>query len=263
MGNILFKTDAGNFSYDNPSRPFQITEQTNIPPDYDDALLTVAYTSFDRPKTISKSGNTATFLYNHTGERTKMTVTSTNPYTLTYLGNYEHETCSGTTTERLYLGGTPYNAPTVAIRTNNGSWQLHYIHRDNLGSIVAITNSATTNTAVETNSYDPWGRLRNTLSLTPYAHNQQPSLLRLYDPVIGRLLSPAVKIFPPTALIYEGHNFVTGKDMFNNQPISDYRRVLAPVNAVIVLTPFYYPQMQPISVTWSLTPKEFSQGSKY
>ena len=40
MGNITFKTDAGNFAYGNPNRPFQITEQTNMPADYDEDLLT-------------------------------------------------------------------------------------------------------------------------------------------------------------------------------------------------------------------------------
>jgi len=101
----------------------------------------------------------------------------------------------------------------VAIRSNSGAWVLHYIHRDYLGSIVAVTNTNTTNTAVETNSYDAWGRLRNPANLQPYAHNatQQFALLlkrgytghehlpefgliymnaRLYDPVIGRFLSP-------------------------------------------------------------------------
>ena len=45
MGNITFKTDAGNFAYGNPNRPFQITEQTNMPIGYDEDLLTATYTS--------------------------------------------------------------------------------------------------------------------------------------------------------------------------------------------------------------------------
>ena len=127
------------------------------------------------------------------GVRTKMAVTG------------------GATTERLYLGGTPYNAPAVAIRTNGGAWAMHYIHRDHLGSLVAITNAATATAPAESNSYDAWGRLRNASTLQPFAHNAQPTLLlrrgytshehlpefglinmnaRLYDPVIGRMLSP-------------------------------------------------------------------------
>ena len=164
----------------------------------------------DRPATITKPDVMATFTYNHAGERTKMSVSGTEAYTRTYLGgSYEREVSGSTTTERLYLGGTAYSAPAVAIRTNNGAWAIHYIHRDYLGSIVAITNSSTT--PVETRSYDAWGRLRNPANLQPYAHNEQPALLlrrgytghehltefglinmnaRLYDPVIGRFLSP-------------------------------------------------------------------------
>ena len=66
-------------------------------------------------------------------------------------------------------------------------------------------------TSVATYSYDAWGRMRDPQSLTPYASTSQPTLLlgrgycghehlsnfglinmnaRLYDPVLGRFLSP-------------------------------------------------------------------------
>jgi len=210
LGNITFKTDAGTLEYNISNR---ISNHTNFPSTFDPDMLTLTYNIDERPKTINKSGKTATFSYNHTGERTKMTVTGgSNPYTRIYLGgNYEREVSGNTTTERLYLGGTPYTAPAVAIRTGNGAWQLHYIHRDYLGSIVAITNSSTTTTPVETSSYDAWGRLRIPSTLQSFAYNAQPTLLlrrgytghehlpefglinmnaRLYDPVVGRFMSP-------------------------------------------------------------------------
>ena len=158
MGNITFKTDAGNLAYGNSARPYQITEQTNFPSTTDTDTRTITYTSAERPATITKSGKTATFSYNHAGVRTKMEVKTgtTVNYTRIYLGgNYERETEGATTTERLYLGGTPYDAPAVAIRTNNGSWAINYIHRDYLGSIVAVSNAS--GTVVESNSYDAWG----------------------------------------------------------------------------------------------------------
>ena len=154
-------------------------------------------------------------VYPEPAERSKMTVSgSTANYTRVYIGgNYEHEKNGNTTTERLYLGGTPYSAPSVAIRTNSGAWQLHYIHRDHIGSIVAVSDAngnASGNTG-ETRSYDAWGRLRDPSTLQPFAYNAQPTLLlrrgytgherlpefglinmnaRLYDPVTGRFLSP-------------------------------------------------------------------------
>jgi len=208
MGNITYKTDAGTLEYTDSSHPFQITGQTNFPPTFDTDPRTATFTSFERPATLAKSGYSATFLYNHAGERTKMTVTGIANYTRIYLGgNYEHEHSpaggagGGSTTERLYLGGTAYDAPAVAIRTNGGStWDVYYIHRDYLGSIVALTNSSGT-TVAQSNSYDAWGN-RTLVSgtqiiqrgYTGHEHLPEFGLInmnaRQYDPVIGRFLSP-------------------------------------------------------------------------
>jgi RHS repeat-associated protein len=128
-----------------------------------------------------------------------------------YLGGcYEKDVpASGSTTERLYIGGNAYSAPAVYIRTGSGAWTLHYIHRDHLGSITAITNSS--GSRIAEYSFDPWGRQRNPVNQQAYAPDAAPSLLlgrgytghehlpmfglvnmnaRLYDPVLGRFLSP-------------------------------------------------------------------------
>ena len=209
LGNITAKTGAGNLKYDNTTRPYQVTEQRNLPATLDTDQLNVTYTSGERPATISKSGHTATFSYNHAGERTKMAVSgATANYTRTYLGgNYEHEVNGSNTTEWLYLGGTPYTAPVALYRINNSVWAPLNIHRDHLGSVAAVSNVISSTTY----SYDAWGQLRDPLTHQLYAHNAQPELLlrrgytghehlrefglinmnaRLYNPVIGRFLSP-------------------------------------------------------------------------
>lgn len=77
--------------------------------------------------------------------------------------------------------------------------------------VYASRRSGSSGTSVTTYSYDPWGRMRDPQSLTPYSSTSQPSLLlgrgycghehlsnyglinmnaRLYDPVLGRFLSP-------------------------------------------------------------------------
>ena len=107
-----------------------------------------------------------------------------------------------------------YNAADVAIRTGSEAWKIYYIHRDYLGSICAITNTPNGNdpvVAIEKRSYDAWGRLRKPTTLQPYGPGEQPTLFlnrgytshehlpefglincnaRLYDPIIGRFLSP-------------------------------------------------------------------------
>ncbi|MCL2074767.1 MAG: RHS repeat-associated core domain-containing protein, partial [Marinilabiliaceae bacterium] len=114
--------------------------------------------------------------------------------------------------QKLYLGGDFYTAPAVYVNEGgiSGTWQLYYIIRDCLGSITHIRNASVG--AVEENSYDAWGRLRNPANYNEvYSAENQPSLLlgrgytghehmpqfglinmnaRLYDPAVGRFLSP-------------------------------------------------------------------------
>ena len=77
-------------------------------------------------------------------------------------------------------GGDAYSAPAVLIK-KNGSWNLHYICRDYLGSITQMTDS--NGTLLQEVSYDAWGRLRNPNTLVAYLPEMEPELLfrtRLY-----------------------------------------------------------------------------------
>lgn len=112
-------------------------------------------------------------------------------------------------TERLYLGGDAYSAPMVLIRKNDGPWALYNIGRDYLGSITHIATAD--GSIVAEYSYDPWGRLRDPQTLEIYVGGSEPELFlgrgytghehltwfglinmnaRLYDPLLGRFLSP-------------------------------------------------------------------------
>ena len=106
------------------------------------------------------------------------------------------------------MGGDAYSASAVLIK-KNGSWNLHYICRDYLGSITQMTDR--NGTLLQEMSYDAWGRLRNPNTLVAYLPEMEPELLlgrgytghehltmfglvnmnaRLYDPAVGRFLSP-------------------------------------------------------------------------
>ena len=86
---------------------------------------------------------------------------------------------------------------------------MYYIYRDYQGSITHITNSS--GTLVQELSYDAWGRLRNPSTQVAYQPGSEPELFlgrgytghehlqqfglinmnaRLYDPALGRFLSP-------------------------------------------------------------------------
>ena len=88
-------------------------------------------------------------------------------------------------------------------------WELHFIGRDYLGSITHIADSE--GELVAEYSYDAWGRLRDPDTQELYGSGKEPELMlwrgftghewlpwfglynmnaRLYDPVLGRFLSP-------------------------------------------------------------------------
>jgi RHS repeat-associated protein len=127
-------------------------------------------------------------------------------------GRYELDITLGNTREKLYLGGDAYSAPMVYVRDSNSDWVLYDIVRDYQGSITHLVDDSD-GTVVAEYSYDPWGRLRDPQTLEIYTpgSSTMPELMigrgytahehldwfglinmnaRLYDPAIGRFLSP-------------------------------------------------------------------------
>ena len=210
-GNLASKSDAGVFSYDNASKPYAVTGLGLIGDAVPARSQQVTYTSFERPASIVENNYTAIFSYNGSGERVKMDITRNNKTEILryYLnGSYEVDHTPAGDTERLYLGGDAYSAFAV-LEKKNGSWNLHYICRNYLGSITQVTNS--NGTLQQELSYDAWGRLRDPNTLITYLPDMEPELLlgrgytghehltmfglvnmnaRLYDPAVGRFLSP-------------------------------------------------------------------------
>ena len=180
---------------------------------------TITYTSYDRPLALTESGPVASFTYDahYARKRMQLMYGTTVLQKKYYLGDcYEREETSSTTTERLFLGGDAYSAPMVLQRTGTGSWTAYVIGRDYLGSITHILTK--TGTLVAEYSYDAWGRMRNPSSLANYAATSEPTLLlgrgycghehlpafglinmnaRLYDPILGRFISPDPYIQAP------------------------------------------------------------------
>ncbi|MBP1617274.1 MAG: wapA 1 [Bacteroidetes bacterium] len=211
-GNITDMSAVGQFAYGNSDKPYAVTGVTP----YGTAIAlrnqTVTYNGMMRPASISENGNTATFAYTADGERAKMQVSKNGTDSLAryYLGGqYEFDQTLDTTKEKLYLGGDSYSAAAVYVKSNSGSWQVYYIGRDYQGSIIRVLDA--NGSTVQELSYDPWGRLRNPRSQLAYAPGSEPVLFldrgytghehlaafglinmnaRLYDPALGRFLSP-------------------------------------------------------------------------
>lgn len=212
-GNILSMDGVGSMTYGSAGHPYRITMLT---PEGDglvpDRRQSVSYTCYNRPSVLTEGGRSAAFTYNGDGDRVKMYVADGTAQVLSryYIGGrYEYDLTAAGNRERLYLGGDAYSAPMVYQRENGGSWTAYNIGRDYLGS---VTHVATVDgTLLAEYSYDPWGRLRNPETLEICTAGSEPELFfgrgftghehltwfglvnmnaRLYDPLLGRFLSP-------------------------------------------------------------------------
>lgn len=208
-GNLTHMPGTGVLSYDLPDKPYAVTMLTPEGGAVPMRDQQVTYTSFNRPSSVTENGVTAAFTYNQNGDRVKMDVTGSGSTILTrYYISGQYEFDATTASERLYLGGDPYSAPTVYVK-EAGVWKIYYLCRDYLGSITHIANPD--GTLKQEISYTPWGRLRNPSTQAAYAPGTEPSLFlnrgytgheylpwfglinmnaRLYDPALGRFVAP-------------------------------------------------------------------------
>ena len=213
-GNATNIGGVGQLFYEDADHPYRVTAYLQTIDDFcSEYDQTAGYASFNRPSYVSEGGKRADFTYGSDDSRVKMQITqggSQSILTRYYIADcYEYDQTSTATRERLYLGGDAYFAPMVLQRENGGSWTLYNIGRDYLGSITHIATAD--GILVAEYSYDPWGRLRNPQTQTVYYPGMEPELLlgrgftghehlrdfclinmnaRLYDPLLGRFLSP-------------------------------------------------------------------------
>ena len=130
----------------------------------------------------------------------------------------------GTSTEYRHLiraAGT-----VIAVLKDMGTTSTDYIHRDHLGSLTTITNSS--GAVQERLAYDAWGQRRDATDwdgaatatelrgFTGHEHLDRTGFIhmnrRVYDPRIGRFLSPD----PVTQSPENGQNYNRYSYVFNN-----------------------------------------------
>lgn len=156
----------------------------------------------------------------------------------------------GTVEFITYIGGDAYSAP-VILRSDGYSQNYYYLHRDQLGSIVAITDRH--GEIVEKRHFDAWGNITkvqdregNNLEgltvidrgYTGHEHLQGVVLIhmnaRLYDPVVHRFLQPDNFIQDP----YNTQNFNRYSYVLNNplkytDPSGEYIWIPIIVGAIV------------------------------
>ena len=207
-GNITQKTGVGSYAYE--ATNYYI--MTGLQPEAgQEALFThqeATYTNFDKLKTIEQDGKTLNVNYGIDRQRVMQTFSNGNTTrTKRYFTPlYETVTENGVTKKLHYFTAETGLFAIFATQSNGGS-TMHYTLKDHQGNLTATISGNT----VERLSYDAWGRRRNPVGFgysnvthtfdrgyTLHEHYDDFDLInmngRLYDPVLGRMLSPDIAI---------------------------------------------------------------------
>lgn len=184
----------------------------------------VLYNAFKSPVWIKEQGKeNIYFEYNANNQRSTMYYgnEATDKAQSSFRRHYSadgameitYDTATGKADFVTYIGGDAYSA--IVIAKGETTQHYFYLHRDYLGSILAITN--TSGSIVEKRHFDAWGNLvfvkdgqNNDLAkltfldrgYTGHEHLQGVALIhmngRLYDPVVKRFLAPDNFVQDPT-----------------------------------------------------------------
>ena len=211
LGNITYKSDVGTYTYgENGAGPHAVTSIETINEDVciPSAVTDLTYTSFDKVKRIERGLDRLDISYGAGHQRTVQRTYKGDNLQKTKIhvgGLYEKETTDNGTQELHYIraGG---GVVAVFNKRSNNSTEYNYWHKDHLGSLQAITDDL--KVLVQELSYDAWGKRRNPdgtaiektsvfeydRGFTGHEHIDLFELVnmngRIYDPVLGRFISP-------------------------------------------------------------------------
>ncbi len=225
-GNIGSKTGLGTFYYEG-IQPHAVTGVDNTEGVINLDEQNVSYTSFNKVRTI-REGDYKLEIFYGPDNRRKKTILYRNAnspiplestrevinwvvYKTKYFvgGIYEEEITDAIFDNIREINYVPGGDGLAAIflKDLNQGEDLYYIHKDHLGSYQAISDES--GALLEELSFDPWGNRRNPADwsfnnmptdylfdrgFTGHEHLDKFSLVnmngRVYDPLLGRMLSP-------------------------------------------------------------------------
>lgn len=218
-GNIQFKTGVGNYSYESAIHPHAVTSVDNSDNIIPSSRLNTVFNDINKIQLIEETGKNMRmdFEYGPDCERwySELLQNGKQIRATVYAGDYEKITENGTTREFYYLDGN------VIVIKQNGAFKNYIAFTDNIGNILCVREE--NGAKVFDADYDAWGKQsirQNSIGLHRgyTGHEMLPEFDiinmngRLYDPVLGRFLSPDNYVQSP----YNSQNFNRYSYCLNN-----------------------------------------------
>lgn len=280
-GRITQNDQVGTFTFSNGTKKYQplgMTLNTAGTANYENELLQkISYNENNDPVFIDGSRGDVAFEYGLTSMRQRVTYGGNfaegaeGNFTKYYSedGSFEiiRNNQTGQEKHLIYIGGSPYESSIVFVKNySESSGSFKFLHKDYLGSILAITDEA--GTKLEQRHFDAWGNLthlkigsqpvitdkeqiRDYLAegnlivdrgYTSHEHFAEVGLIhmngRLYDPLLRRFLNADENIQDPAnTQNYNKYGYVLNNPLMYNDPSGELFAILGltPLLSAIII----------------------------
>jgi len=259
-GNIKTKTDAGTYSYG-----AKINAVVAVSNDSNNISLMqqdVEYNNFNSPWQIREGVHTLDLYYGPSEQRKKTVytdgTTTTNKY---FLGSYEliEDPATLDKTHIHYIAGGDGLAAIYVIEPNSNVGRMYYVYTDHLGSILTLTDDV--GHPILEQNFDAWGRERApsswdydasiplvgeqsgfewlTRGYTGHEHLSAFKLInmngRVYDPIVGRMLSVDNFVQDATSTqAFNRYSYVLNNPLKYTDPSGEFIITAAIITGVVV-----------------------------
>nr|WP_297928231.1 RHS repeat-associated core domain-containing protein [uncultured Coprobacter sp.] len=281
-GNIIDHSGVGSFEYAE-DRPYTIEYVTPYGDYVPEAAQEITYNELLRPQKIVEGDIETSFQYDYDGNFNYERIEGINSLGKEFFREHfswdnKYEELNGYHFGGvLYLDGDVFSATTAWCTSPIGGeneWEYLYICRDYMGSITHVIDKS--GNVLQELSYDPWGRFRDPDTQELYAPGETPELLllrgycghkhveyhglihmnaRLYDPVIGRFLSPDPYVqMPDFSQNFNRYTYCLNNPLVYKDENGEFIQFI--VGALVGALVNYTGQVVRNVIEWSMQPKD-------
>jgi len=254
-GNITSKSDVGDYTYDD-NKINAVVTVTNPLSNVSNNTQTITYVAYNKTSEIKEGNYDLKYTYGpdfdrRFSESDSPVVSGVVLNKRTYVGNYEiNDDQTGNPQQIYYIQS--FNGLIAIIVKDNSGTNYYSVYTDQLGSILTVTADDDGATVVAQQNFDAWGRNRNSVdwsyteASTPdfqsynyrcpsrvpnwlyrgyTGHEMLPEFGlinmngRMYDPLLGRMLSPDNGVQEPfSTQAYNRYSYAWNNPFKYNDP---------------------------------------------